>query len=82
MAYEKRLLMRLQTVLPSIIRHNQNAYVKGKAIFDAVRTVDDMLECARKYQINGRPIVIDFQKAFDSVNRNILYKILSAFNFF
>lgn len=26
-------------------------------------------------------IAIDFQKAFDSVNRNFLYKVLSAFNF-
>lgn len=77
----KAIAQRLQIVLPSIIHHNQNAYVKGRTIFDAIRTVDDVLEFTERYKINGRMIAIDFQKAFDSVNRTFLYKALSAFNF-
>ena len=31
-------------MIPDIVHHNQNAYVKGKPIFDAVRAIDDILE--------------------------------------
>ena len=32
---------RLQKVFPEIIHFNQNAYVKGRTIFDAVRTINE-----------------------------------------
>ena len=38
----KVLAKRLEKVLPSIIHSNQNAFVKGRSIFDAVRTIDDI----------------------------------------
>ena len=40
----KAIARRLQDVIPDIVHHNQNAYVKGKSIFDAVRPIDDILE--------------------------------------
>ena len=73
--------MRLQTVLPRIIHHNQHAYVKGRTINDAIRTIDDILVYTERYGINGKMLAIDFQKAFDSVNRNFLFSTLAAFNF-
>ena len=77
----KAIAMRLQNVLAEIIHFNQNAYVKGRTILDAVRTIDDILEYAERKSINGLLVAIDFQKAFDSVNRNFMVKALSAFNF-
>ena len=59
---------RLECVQPSIIHFNQCAYVKGRTIFDAVRTVEDILEYTERFKINGRLIAIDFKKAFDSVS--------------
>ena len=38
----KVIATRLQKVIPEIIHFNQNAYVKGRTIFDAVRTIDDI----------------------------------------
>ena len=38
----KAIAIRLQRVPPDIIHHNQNAYVKGRTILDAVRTIDDI----------------------------------------
>ena len=67
----KAVAFRLQTVLPKIIHHNQHAYVKGRTINDA-RTMDDRLVYAERYGINGKMLKVDFQKAFDSVNRNFL----------
>lgn len=77
----KAIALRLQKVLAEIIHFNQNAYVKGRTILDAVRTIDDILEYTERKKINGLLVAIDFQKAFDSVNRNFMIEVLSAFNF-
>ena len=77
----KAIATRLQKVLPKIIHFNQNAYVKGRTILDAVRTIDDILDYTERYNINGMLVAIDFQKAFDSVNRGFMFKVLSIFNF-
>ena len=40
----KAIALRLQSVLPKVIHHNQHTYVKGRTISDAIRTIDDVLE--------------------------------------
>ena len=65
---------RLEKVLPEIIHHNQNAYVKGRTIFDAVRTIDDIISLTASKDISSLLVAIDFEKAFDSVNWNYLKK--------
>ena len=78
----KAIARRLQEVIPDIIHHNQNAYVlKGKSIFDAVRTIDDILEFTERKKIKGLMLATDFKKAFDSVNRRFMFETLSAFDF-
>ena len=71
----------MESVLPSIIHFNQCAYVKGRTIFDAVRTIDDILDYTEKSKINGRMIAIDFEKVVVSVSREFLFRTLSAFCF-
>ena len=39
----KAIAKRLENVLPNIIHQNQCAYVKGRTIFDAVRTIEDVM---------------------------------------
>ena len=63
------------------VNYNQNAYVKGKSIFDAVRAIDDILEFTEREKIQGLMLATDFKKAFDSVNRNFMLETSSAFNF-
>ena len=78
----KAIAKRLECVLPSVIHFNQCAYVKGRTInFDAVRTVEDILEYTERFKINRRLIAIDFKKAFDSVSREFLFRTLSAARF-
>ena len=67
--------------MPKIIHFNQNAYVKGRTILDAVRTIDDILDYTERNTINGMLVAIDFQKAFDPANRGCMFKALSIFNF-
>ena len=77
----KAIAKRLENVLPSIIHHNQCAYVKGRTIFDAVRTIEDVMEFSKRYNIEGKMICTDFKKAFDTVSRDFLFRTLSAFGF-
>ena len=77
----KAIAKRLETVLPTIIHYNQCAYVKGRTICDAIRTVEDIMEFTERYCINSKIICIDFKKAFDTVSRNFLFKTLQSFGF-
>ena len=48
--------------------------MQGRTIFDAVRTIDDIMEFTERYQMNGLLVAIDFQKAFDSINHDFMFK--------
>ena len=77
----KAIAKRLEAVLPKIIHHNQCAYAKDRTICDAVRSIDDILDYTKKYQIRGTLMAVDFKKAFDSVSRDFLFRTLHALRF-
>ena len=60
----KVIAKRLEPLLPDLIHHNQNAFIRGRSIFDAVRTIDDVLEYAKITNKSGILVTIDFEKAF------------------
>ncbi|KAL9964620.1 hypothetical protein ACROYT_G028283 [Oculina patagonica] len=77
----KALATRLEKVLPHIIHANQCAYVKGRTIFDAIRSINDVMEYTKIYNIPGLMTTFDFKKAFDSLNWQYLFNTLETFNF-
>ena len=38
----KAMAMRLESILPVLVHHSQNAFIKGRSIFDPIRTIDDI----------------------------------------
>ena len=46
-----------------------------------IRSIENILDYTKRYQIEGRLISIDFKKAFDSVSRDFLFCTLSPFHF-
>ena len=76
---DKRLIKNWRPI--SLIHYNKNAYVKGQSIFDAVRTIEDILEYTKCKKISGILVAIDFEKAFDSLDHSHLLKVLHAFKF-
>ena len=68
-------------MLPSIIHYDQNAFVKGRNIFDAVRTINDIFDFTQIKNYDAVLTAIDFEKAFDSLNLNFLFHSLEAFGF-
>ena len=43
----RQFARRLETILLELVHHNQNGFVKGRSVFDTVRTIDDLLELAQ-----------------------------------
>ena len=77
----KAITLRLEKVLSDLISAEQCAYVKGRNIFDAVRTIGDIMDYTKLYNLPGLMVTIDFEKAFDSLSWNFLFKTLEKFNF-
>ena len=77
----KTLAKRLENLLPEIIHVDQSPFVKGRTIFDAIRTIDDVIEHTMNRDISGILVAIDFEKAFDALNFSFLVRVLHAFNF-
>ena len=49
--------------------------------FEAVRTIEDVMEFSKRYSIDERMVWIDFKKAFDTVSNGFLFRTLSFFRF-
>ena len=77
----KVLANRLEKVLPNLIHSNQNAFVKGRSIFDAVTSIDDIVHYSKWNGWVGILVAIDFEKAFNTVNFNFLIRTLHKFHF-
>ena len=64
-----------------IIHSDQCAYVEDRLISDTLRTIDDVMWYTKMNKIPGWLVGIDFEKAFDSVNVELLIMALESFNF-
>ena len=77
----KVIASRIKNVLPDIIHPNQTGYVKDRFIGETIRSIYDVMDFTVKENVPGLMLFIDFQKAFDSVEWEYLFKCLEAFNF-
>ncbi len=77
----KILAMWLQLVLPNIINDDQTGYLKGRYIGQNVRILEDISFFTKQNQLSGILLSIYFEKAFDYLNWNFLYKMLMHLNF-
>ena len=75
------LALRLKTVLPKIISPTQAGFLPNRFIGECTRLVYDLMEICEHKQIDGLIMLIDFEKAFDSVSWKFLNQTLEFFNF-
>ena len=77
----KLLAVRLQKVIPTIINSDQVGYIKNRYIGENVRILSDILLYTDLEDLEAYITQIDFEKAFDSVEWDFLFKTLKAVNF-
>ena len=75
------LAKRLNSVLPQIIHQDQCGFVPGRYIGDCIRTTYDIIEYAKRNNITGLLLLIDFRKAFDSISFKFIEGSLKYFGF-
>ena len=59
---------RLKKVLDILISKSQTGFISGRFIGENTRLVYDIMHCVEKNNSQGLLMLVDFQKAFDSVS--------------
>ena len=77
----KAIANRLKKVLPDIISKDQTGFFQNRHISQNIRVMLDILEYTLLSKMPAIIVSIDFEKAFDRVSYNCLWKILRYFRF-
>ena len=72
---------RLKRVLPSIINEDQTGFISGRFIGENTRMVYDTIEYCDATDTKGLLIILDFSKAFDTIEWSFIQDVLKLFNF-
>ena len=72
---------RLKNVLPFLIHENQKGFMSGRFIGENIRLLYDLLLYTDINDIPGLLLLIDFEKAFDSISHDFIRKVLHFFKF-
>ena len=68
-------------MLDSTVGKHQKAYIPGRYIAECTRNTYDLFNYAKVNNVPGMLLMIDFEKAFDSVNFQFLVTSLELFGF-
>ena len=75
----KMLLNRMKPSLEEVLRDNQNGFRPGRSTTSHILALRRIMEGAKAKNLKATMVFIDFKKAFDSVHRGLLMKILRAY---
>ena len=77
----KTLAKRISSVIPSLIHTDQRGFIKGRYIGENIRQVQDVMEESQIRHKTGLMLLLDFEKAFDSIEWPFMMYCLKKFNF-
>ena len=72
---------RLKSVLPTLIDKDQTGFIPGRFIGENTRLIYDLMHYTETNDIPGILLLIDFEKAFDSISWSFIEQVLDFFNF-
>ena len=73
------IAMRIKSILDNIISKTQRGFIAGRQKSDCTRLIYDIIHTTENLNLHGLLMLIDFEKAFDSISWNFLYKTLKFF---
>jgi len=75
------IAQRVKSVLNDIIDVTQKGFLRNRFISENTRLVYDVIDYMRKSDKNGVLLLINFEKAFDSLEWDYIEKVLKVYNF-
>lgn len=72
---------RLKPFLNKLIHTDQTGFISGRFIGENIRLVYDLMQYTEENNIPGLLLLIDFEKAFDSLSWAFINKVLKTLNF-
>ena len=77
--YNKMILNRIRPAIDPLLRINQNGFRPGRTTTSQILALRRIIEGVKDMNIPAVITFIDFKKAFDTINRTKLMKILTAY---
>lgn len=68
-------------MLHHLIHADQKGFIPGRYIGESIRVLYDILFQTQRDNIPGQLLLLDFEKAFDSINHDYLWIVLTRFGF-
>ena len=76
----KTMANRLKNCIDSVIHPDQSGFLKGRNIGNNVRLLLDVIEYTDFNKLPAAVLLLDIEKAFDSVSHEFLFSVLEYFN--
>ena len=77
--YNRLILNRIRSVIDVRLRHNQNGFRPKRTTVAQILTLRRIIEGVKANNLSAIITFIDFRKAFDSIHRGKMMKILKAY---
>ena len=72
---------RIKTTLNKLISKDQTGFIAGRYVGENTRILYDIMHYAEENNLAGLPLLVDFEKAFDSLSWNFIHKVMRFFGF-
>ena len=67
--------------MDTVVHENQTGFIPGRSLADNIRLMYDILFETKSKNKKGMLLSIDFEKAFDSVSKKFILKVMERFGF-
>ena len=75
----KMILRRIQPIISATLRKNQNGFRPGKSTTTHILALCRLMEGVKSKNMNATITNVDFRKAFDSIDKGRMFKIIIAY---
>ena len=77
----KSIANRIQATLPKLINNDQTGFIKGRFIGENIRLIDSIINYTANTNNPGLILLLDFEKAFDTLEWPFIEKTLQHYGF-